>query len=156
VSVLVHLGAACVTKKIEDRANFGFCLMAAYLPDIIGLPFMITNTNGTNISHSLFMAVIWSSLFALAMFFLYRDKKIVFILFASSMVHWLIDLIAWPMTTIMPKLEYLPLFFESDSVLGFGLYRSFPAMIITESIAVVFSVIFIVQMVLKKKKRKNA
>lgn len=152
MSVLVHLGAACVTKKIEDRANFGFCLMAAYVPDIIGLPFMITNTNGTNISHSLFMAAIWSFLFALAMYFLYKDKKIALVLLVSSLSHWLIDLIAWPMTTIMPKLEYLPLFFESDSMLGFGLYRFFPAMIITESIAIVFSVVFIVLMFSKRRK----
>lgn len=152
MSVLVHLGAACVTKKIEDRANFGFCLMAAYVPDIIGLPFMITNTNGTNISHSLFMAAICSSLFALAMYFLYKDKKIALVLLVSSLCHWLIDLIAWPMTTIMPKLEYLPLFFESDSVLGFGLYRSFPAMIITESIAIVFSVVFVGLMFSKRRK----
>jgi len=72
-------------------------------------------------SHGLTMSIIWSVLFGIVIFLVYRDKRTGVILGLVVFSHWILDFIV--------HIPDLPLFFEGSPLLGLGMWGSGPGLI---------------------------
>ena len=76
------------------------------------------------LSHGLAMALAWTALFGFLAARLSHDRRRGAFVSLLVFSHWLIDLIAKPMTGVFPNDSGLPLLFGGSRTVGLGLYRS--------------------------------
>ena len=154
MSLFVHLGIGCATKKYIRNTNLLICIVAAFLPDIILIPFSILNIDGINWTHSLVMVIVFALIFGVITYIINRDIMISVVICFLVLSHWIIDFISWPLIALIPNAGHIPIFFEKNSTLGLGLYKSkiiaYPIEII--SLIVSFGLIYKIQ---KDKKANN-
>ncbi len=154
MSLFVHLGVGCATKKYMRNTNLLICIIAAFLPDIILIPFNILNIDGINWTHSLVMVIGFAITFGVITYIINRDIKISVVVCFLVLSHWIIDFISWPLTALIPNAGNIPIFLEKNSTLGLGLYKlkiiAYPIEII--SLIVSFWLIYKIQ---KAKKADN-
>jgi hypothetical protein len=135
-----HFAAAMVGKRIEPGISLGTLVFAALLADLLCFVFLIAGLEhfdavpgvrlnrfiGHDIaySHSLLMGAVWAGLFATAYFLKRRFPRGAWILFAVVLSHWVLDVISH-----RPDMPLAP---GVSTVLGLGLWNSFPATLIVE------------------------
>jgi hypothetical protein len=136
-----HFGIGFGAKKIMSKPSLGTIILASQFIDLLWPIFLLLgielvkidpgNTVVTPLnfiyypfSHSLIGVLIWAILFGGIYFLLKKDLKISFWLAILVFSHWILDLI-----THRPD---LPLFFNNETMVGFGLWNSLIATIIIE------------------------
>jgi hypothetical protein len=139
--LLGHYAAGLAAKKFAPKTNAGLLVAAAVLLDLLWPVFLslglesVVIVPGTTLvtplfflhypwSHSLYMAVVWGTVFAALYYALtrYRDGAIVLGLLVVS--HWLLD---FPMHR--PDLPVTP---WSDALFGLSLWNNLPATLAIE------------------------
>ena len=140
MALFLHLSVGCAARKYFSKMNIFLCIIAAFLPDIILIPFSLMGVNGINWTHSLVMAIILSIILGLISYLFTRNIKNCIIIILLALSHWIIDFITWPLVALIPDAKNIPIFFETDSRLGLGLYRqkyiAFPIEIISLMVSV--------------------
>jgi len=153
MSLFVHLGIGCVTKKYTNNISLFLCIIAAFLPDIILIPFSILNIDGINWTHSLVMVIVFSIVFGIITYLINKDIKISIIICLLVLSHWIVDFISWPLVALIPNAGNIPIFFEKNSTLGLGLYRSKIIAYPIEIISLIIS-IWVIAKIRKNDKKK--
>jgi membrane-bound metal-dependent hydrolase YbcI (DUF457 family) len=143
-----HIGFGFAAKPIAPKVHIVVLLIATELIDILWGFFYFTgidrsiDANSSPWTHSLFMSLVWSVLAALMAIRIYHDRRSGLIIGLLVFSHWVIDFITHPMGAIFggkPLPPDLPLFFNSSSKVGLGLYNhSFTIAIATDIIMLVF------------------
>ena len=137
-----HFGIAFAAKPAAQKAPLWVFLLASWILDLLSFGFEAvgletfgvsetTLEQGVNViipgsvpySHGLLMSIVWSIIFGLVTFLVYRDRKTSLILGSVVFSHWVLDLIVHP--------PDLPLLFEGSPKLGLGLWNSGAGMIIS-------------------------
>jgi hypothetical protein len=135
-----HFGIAFAAKPAAPKAPLWVFLLASWILDLlcfgfeaIGLEsFDVSETTleqGVKViipgsvpySHGLFMSFVWSIIFGLVAFLVYRDRKTSLILGLVVFSHWILDFVV--------HIPDLPLFLEGSPLLGLGLWGSGPGLI---------------------------
>ncbi|MFX0046668.1 MAG: hypothetical protein ACFE8G_00735 [Candidatus Hermodarchaeota archaeon] len=128
---LAHIGIGLAVKRFFPKIPLWGLLISVMTIDILSFIFI----SAIWISHSFFMAMIWSIngtlITAIVTFFLKTKKKrnikilntsiIIFILVFS---HWVLDFIGWPMSVINPNLNGVPILFDDTLTVGLGVYST--------------------------------
>ena len=153
MAACVHLGIGCITRIANNKLNIFICIIAAFIPDILFIPLKLLRINGVFWTHSLFMSSVWSIVIGILSYLFYKTLKISFLLFLTSISHWIIDFITWSMSAICPNSHGLPLIWGKTISFGLGLYKSFVAVIITEALFLILSILIIY--LLRKKSKKQ-
>ena len=126
-----HFAVAMGAKKIAPKVNLGVLLIACQLLALIwpvlvllgiervSVDYLATAVTPLNFeyypfSHSLLMSLILSVILGLSCGFIYKSKKIAFILAGTTLSHWFLDFL-----THRPD---LPLYFNSAKY-GLGLWN---------------------------------
>jgi membrane-bound metal-dependent hydrolase YbcI (DUF457 family) len=162
---LGHLGFGFAAKPVAPKVHLLVLLGASELIDILWGIFYITGIDSGKVgvntspwSHSLFMSIFWSVLAGLIAARIYLDKRSGVVIGLLVFSHWVVDLITHPMGAILggkPLPPDLPLFFNSSSNVGIGLYNhSFTIALVTDLGMLIIGIITYVfyRTNLKKKK----
>jgi hypothetical protein len=129
-----HYGVALAAKRFAPNVSLGWTFLAVQALDVLWAPAILLGLEHARVvpgylpasslelydmpwTHSLIMALAWSWL----VFRVWKSAVLAFCVFS----HWLLDLIAHA-----PDLPVL----RGGPCLGFGLWRSVPATIITETV----------------------
>lgn len=159
-----HFGIALAAKPAAPKAPLLVMLVASEALDLLTIPFMglgiekgaqysISLEDGLRIlvpgsipwSHGLFMSLIWSLLFAVIAYLIFRDRRTSGIIGLVVFSHWVLDLIV--------HVPDLPLFFEGAKVFGLGLWSSGPGLI--ASVVLEFALLAVgVAIYLRARRRK--
>ncbi|MBN1926717.1 MAG: hypothetical protein JW798_12855 [Prolixibacteraceae bacterium] len=112
-----HLAFGFMAKHFAPKTSIFVLLFAAYLIDILYFIFPIFGIETADFSpwsHSLIMAIIWSSL--TFVIFLLITKKIRSSLVIGLVVfsHWILDFLVW---------NNLPIGFNKENITGLGFYN---------------------------------
>lgn len=148
---LTHLAAALISKRIAPKLPTWLLIVCAYLIDIIFMMFMIAGIEKLPSeneiayapwSHSLLMAIIWTSIAIIIFMQLTKDKKTSIILGMVVFSHWIIDFISQPMTYVMPN-SASPLLhpFEGAPELGLGVWSTEMGVVLGEYIVLIIGII---------------
>ena len=109
---LTHLAVGLASKKITPRISIWILIFCAYLIDVLFMVFMFAGIERFPLpdqvaaapwSHSLFMAIIWSVIAALIVWYFLHDSRTSIILGLLVFSHWIIDFISQPMTFVVPN-----------------------------------------------------
>jgi hypothetical protein len=164
---LGHIGFGFAAKPFAPKVNLLVLVVATELIDILWVIFYFTGIDRSGVgiessplSHSLFMSIIWSVLAALLAGRIYHDHLSGIVIGLLVFSHWVIDLITHPMGAIFggtPLPPDLPLFFNSSSKVGLGLYNhSFTMAIVTDLGMLITGVVIYVLNRIKLKKQLQA
>ena len=162
MAALPHLTVACILKKYTNTSISLFGLIAsAYLSDILAfflsvfrldsILYQNTLLDGSFWNHGLFMVMLISILLSVIYFIISKKKDDSLIVFLTILSHWLIDFITWPLGCIWTNAPGLMVYWNNNIRVGFGLYNNKTAMIITEALSLVMSLLFIISMSKKRK-----
>jgi hypothetical protein len=162
---LGHIGFGFAAKPIAPKVHLVVLLIATELIDILWGIFYFTGIDRGNLdmnsfpwSHSLFMSLIWSVLAGLLVRLYYHDNRSGIVTGLLVFSHWVIDFITHPMGAIFggkPLPPDLPLFFNSSSKVGLGLYNhSFTIAIATDIGMLILGVVVYVFYRIKLSKQK--
>jgi hypothetical protein len=135
-----HFGIAFAVKPLAPKAPLLVLLAASEALDLLSLSFIATGiedvgVSSTNLkqglevlvpasvswSHGLFMSIVWSIVFAVIAFLIWRDKRTSGIIGLVVFSHWVLDFIV--------HAPDLPIFFDGSTRLGLGLWTSGPGLI---------------------------
>ena len=152
---LAHLAVGLAAKPVAPKAALWLLLAASEALDFLFIGFLLLGIeksavsqtdffHGVQISqpgslawsHGLTMSLVWSILFALIAYLVFRDRRTSLIVGLVVFSHWVLDLIVHP--------AELPLFFNGSAMVGFGLWTSGPglvASIIQEIIMIIAGVV---------------
>ena len=136
-----HFGVGFGAKKIISKPSLGTLFLASQFIDLLWPLFLLFGIEQVKIdpgntvvtplnfiyypfSHSLIGVLIWAILFAGVYFLLKKDLKVAVWLGILVTSHWILDLL-----THRPD---LPLLFNNETMVGFGLWNSFIGTIIIE------------------------
>ncbi len=144
-----HIGFGFAAKPFTPKVHLTVLLIATELIDILWGIFYFTGIDRGSVgldsspwSHSLFMSLVWSVLAMLVASCIYQDRLSGLIIGLLVFSHWVIDFITHPMGAIFggrPLPPDLPIFFNSSSKVGLGLYNhSFTIAIASDIIMLVF------------------
>ena len=134
---LAHFGIALVTKKFTPHIPLWILLISAMFLDLLSFVFILAPLWT---SHGLFMALVWTVLtmtitYTSIKFSESKKKnnkitwglggfKVSLIISLLVFIHWILDLIGWPMTVINPNSIGTPLLFDDAVNIGLGVYRT--------------------------------
>jgi len=144
-----HFGVGFAAKSIAKKVSLGTLFLAAQFIDLIwpillifGLERVEIDPGNTVVTplnfihypftHSLFGVLIWALLFGLVYFAIKRNLKHSIILGVLVLSHWFLDAIV--------HRPDLPLFPNSDTMFGFGLWNSLIGTIVVEGAIFAFGV----------------
>jgi membrane-bound metal-dependent hydrolase YbcI (DUF457 family) len=145
-----HYAVGFATKKVATKPSLGTYFAAVSLLDILFPIFMLVGLESAKIepgntvvvpmafdnypySHSLFMTLVWATLFAGIYFLFRRDIRSSLWLWIAVTSHWLLDALSH-----RPDMPLAP---WSDSVIGLGLWNSLAGTIIVEGAMFIVGVI---------------
>jgi len=162
---LGHIGFGFAVKPIVPKVHLVVLLITTELIDILWGLFYFTGIDRGNpdtstfpLTHSLFMSLIWSVLAAHVAARIYNDNRSGIVIGLLVFSHWVIDFITHPMGAIfggIPLPPDLPLFFNSSSRAGLGLYNhSFTTAIVTEIGMLIVGIVIHVFYRIKPEKQK--
>jgi len=137
-----HYAVALAAKKAAPKASLGILFIATLFIDLIWPKLLLLGIEHVEIepgntaftplnfisyplSHSLAGVLIWSGLLGGAFYLIRRDTKSALWIGLVLLSHWFLDLL-----THRPDLQLIP---GLTIRVGFGLWNSIPATIITES-----------------------
>jgi hypothetical protein len=129
MAAIVHVAVGFASKPLSKRVPVGLLILAAELLDILAIGFSIIGLEKDGFapwSHGLFMAGVWSALFAIIGWLIYRSYRTGLLLGSLVFSHWLIDFVTHPMGAVFggrPLPPDLPLFFDGSPRVGLGLYN---------------------------------
>jgi hypothetical protein len=129
MAALVHVAAGFESKPLGKKVPVGLLIAATELLDLLAIGFSLLGVEKNGFcpwSHGLFMAAVWSVLFAALGWLIYRSFRTGVLLGSLVFSHWVIDLITHPMGAVFggrPLPPDLPLFFEGSPRVGLGLYN---------------------------------
>ncbi|MFX0210162.1 MAG: hypothetical protein ACFFDT_29540 [Candidatus Hodarchaeota archaeon] len=139
---IAHLGIGLAFKLIVPEVPVIMLVVCSYLLDITFFVFMFVGleelpqddrVTEAPLSHSLFMALIWSVLAALVVTFIIQDIYTGIIIGLIVFSHWIIDFIVSPMTYAFPndtgKLLHP---FSGSPKVGLGLMRTKMGVMVVE------------------------
>ena len=135
MSGLAHLGFGFAAKKIKPGINVIILLVLSVWLDLvwfISARIGISDELGGYLSHSMVMALAWSAAGFLITLLIKKRPIPAAVVAAVIFSHYVMDVIAWPMTAIMPEAGKMPIFFAPEPAIGLGLYRTLPGAIIGE------------------------
>ena len=121
---IAHLGIGLAAKTIAPKAPLGILLLASEALDLLWGVFALSGIENLQVSpwsHGLFMSVIWSGIFALLSWRIYRDRRTGLVIGLVVFSHWVLDFITHPM--FGGPLD-LPLLFAGSPKVGLGLYSA--------------------------------
>lgn len=138
-----HYAVALAAKSAAPKTSLGTLLIAAQFLDLLWPVLLLAgvervlivpgNTVFTPLdfvsypySHSLLMAAVWATLFAIAYYFARRYSKGAYLIWLAVLSHWVLDLL-----THRPDLPLAP---GASRLVGFGLWNSFAGTLIVESL----------------------
>lgn len=130
-----HFGVGFAAKRFAPKVPLVWLLIASEAIDLFYIVFMlvgIDNVNAGFLTHSLLMAVVWTVATFLLVLLISRNLRSSIVMGLLVFSHWLLDFIVWPMTAIYPDATGMPLYFDSPTYVGLGLYRLLPMVIIGE------------------------
>ncbi len=136
-----HFGVGFAAKKIITKPSLGTLFLASQFIDLLWPLFLLLDVEHVKIdpgntvvtplnfiyypfSHSLIGVIIWAVLFGGIYYLLKKDLKVSIWLGVLVTSHWVLDLI-----THRPD---LPLLFNNETLVGFGLWNSLIATILVE------------------------
>lgn len=122
-----HFAVGFALKRFVPKVNIAVLLLSTWIIDVVFMIFAITGVEGMEnlknagsvpspLSHSLFMAIVWSALTAIVVFLITKNKKTTIVLFAATFSHWLLDFFVWSNQNI---------FFGGSPQIGLGLYDKY-------------------------------
>jgi hypothetical protein len=128
-----HFGVGFGAKKVISETSLGTMFLASQFIDLLWPLFLLLGIEQVKIdpgntvvtplnfiyypfSHSLIAVLIWAVLFAGVYFLLKKDLKVALWLGFLVISHWILDLL-----THRPD---LPLLFNNETMVGFGLWNS--------------------------------
>jgi hypothetical protein len=137
---LGHFAIGLAAKPSAPIVPIWVFLLASWLLDLLGFLFQtlgfedfgateISFAQGIQVvvpasvpwSHGLLISIVWSVLFGIVIFLIYRDQRTSVILGLAVFSHWILDFIV--------HLPDLPLLFMGSQNLGLGLWGSGPGLI---------------------------
>lgn len=138
-----HFGVGFAGKKIEKSVSLGTYLMAAQWIDLVWPILLLFGIEKAEIrpgvsvitpldftyypfSHSLFGVIVWAVLFGMVYFLIKKNSRASVILGLVVVSHWFLDLLV--------HIPDLPIFPGVNIKVGFGLWNSFAATVILESL----------------------
>jgi hypothetical protein len=136
-----HYAVGFATKKAAQKPSLGTYFAAVSLLDLLFPVFMLMGLESARIepgntvvvpmafdnypySHSLFMTLVWATLFAGIYYLIRRDKRSSLWLWIAVVSHWVIDALSH-----RPDLPLAP---WGNTVVGLGLWNSLAGTIIVE------------------------
>ncbi len=136
-----HFGVGFAAKKIITKPSLGTLFLASQFIDLLWPLFLLLGIEHVKIdpgntvvtplnfihypfSHSLIGVIIWAVLFGGIYYLLKKDLKVAIWLGVLVTSHWILDLI-----THRPD---LPLLFNNETMVGFGIWNSLIATILIE------------------------
>ena len=108
---LAHLSVGLAAKPAAPKIPIWVLILVAYGIDLVFFPFMVAGLEqfpqdgvvGTAPgSHSLLMAVVWSTLAAGIARLVTKDTRITLVIGLLFFSHWAVDFISHPMTALFP------------------------------------------------------
>ena len=155
---IAHLGIGLASSLLLPDVHVVILIICAYLLDIIFLGFMFAGleqmpktdqVGEAPWSHSLFMAIIWSSLIFIIAIFLIQNLYTSMILGFLVLSHWVIDFIVSPMTYAFPndtgKLLHP---FGGSPKVGLGLMRTKLGVVLSEGVPLTLGVVIFISTLL--------
>ncbi len=143
-----HYGASLALKSVDKNASLGMLFLAVQFADILFFPFVLIGIEHFNIvknftesthfklnfmpyTHSLFATFLWATAVYIALRFFPLKKavnknKIAIVMGVAVLSHWFFDLIV--------HTPDLPLFSDSSTKIGFGLWNNAVATYLLETI----------------------
>ena len=112
-----HLAIGFAAKKIAPKIPVVAFLIAAYAIDLLYFIFLAAGIDTFNYnpwSHSLFMAIVWSTAAGLITLLFSRTFRSALILGLVVFSHWILDIIVW---------DNILISFDKSLRVGFGLYN---------------------------------
>ncbi len=153
MALFVHLGLGCAAKSARVKLNLFVCVVAAFLPDILYFLMMLAGLkNPVNWTHSLVMCLAMALTFFLVTILMARNLQAALVYALLVLSHWVVDFITWPLAVFLKDASHIPIFMETDSVLGIGLYENAFAAYTIEIVALVSSVALLVWFLRKRRK----
>jgi hypothetical protein len=155
---LAHFSFGFAAKRLAPKVPLAVLLIACAAIDLICVGLAIFGLDpGAYWTHSLFMAAVWS----LAAFgitaLISRSLRSSVVVGGLVFLHWVMDVIAWPMTAVNPTMtSSMPLFFQGSPTVGLGLYRSIFGVIFGEGVMLAAGVTIYIFTLIKIKKEKKA
>lgn len=149
-----HFAAGMVAKRIEPRLSLGTTVLASMTADFLWCIFMLagiehvryhTGMGAANyleayniaFSHSLLMDTVWAALFAAVYFVRRRYPRGAWVLFATVLSHWILDIVAH-----RPDMPLAP---GVHRYFGLRLWTSVPATLLVEGGLWVFAIVLYVR-----------
>ena len=133
----VPLWVLLVSSEALDLLSFGFGAIGIEKFGVIGTDLRngleFIEPGSVPWSHGLFMSVVWSVVFALIAYYIYRDRRASGIIGLVVFSHWVLDFIVHP--------PDLPLLFNGSPLLGLGLWTSGPGLIISGLLELVLLIV---------------
>ena len=138
-----HYAASLVLKKVENRASLGLLFLGVQLVDILFFPFVLLGIERLNIvenftqsthfeleympyTHSLLAAFLWAGLIYGIFRVISKNKTVALVMGIAVLSHWFLDLIV--------HTPDLPIWSDSSTKLGFGLWNNAVATYLLEAI----------------------
>lgn len=143
-----HFGIAFAVKPLAPKAPLLVLLAASEALDLLSVGFIAVGIEELAVSsmdfkqgievlvpasvswsHGLFMSIVWSIVFALIAFLIWRDKRTSAVIGVVVFSHWVLDFIV--------HAPDLPIFFDGSTMLGLGLWTSGPGLIASITLEIV-------------------
>jgi len=159
-----HFGVGLGAKKIISKTSLGTIFLASQFIDLLWPLFLLLGIEHVKIdpgntvvtpmnfiyypfSHSLIGVLIWAVLFAGIYFLIKKDFKVALWLGILVTSHWILDLL-----THRPD---LPLLFNNETMVGFGLWNSLIGTIIIEGSIFAAGIYFYLKVTSSKNRTGN-
>jgi hypothetical protein len=161
---IAHLGVGFAAKRIAPGINEVYLIIAAELIEIIFFALVIAGAENMPLpdkppfspySHGLFMGIMWSVIAAALTFLISRNRKTSFIIGALVLSHTILDLIASPKLAFYPTDIKMPIFFNNNLSVGFGLFKHSTLALIAEAGIFLTGLAIYLVTIMKIKKSKS-
>ncbi len=161
MAALAHFSFGFAAKRIAPKVPVGFLLVACGILDFaaMGIQYLVTGAGMAPViwTHSLLMAAAWALVTAGIAWLISRNTRVSLVMGGLVFMHWIMDLITWPMTAASVQAgSGVPLFLSEFPNVGLGLYRSIFGVIIGEGVMFLAGVAVYVLTLISMKREKKA
>jgi hypothetical protein len=162
MAALAHFGFGFAAKRIAPKVPVGFLLVACGILDFaaMGIQYLVTGAGMAPViwTHSLLMAAAWALVTAGVAALISRNTRAALVMGGLVFMHWIMDLITWPMTAASVQAgSGVPLLFSEVPNVGLGLYRSIFGVILGEGVMFLAGVaVYVLTLIRIKKEKRTA